>query len=120
MSVSKKNKRKIVVSGRAYYWYVVDEPVNVYTTAANPDGHTVFIISDDKAFAVNYVIDSDFIAVTGKEFPGRPYKGRTWRLRCPVFTKDICTPKTIEEIIMWCFSENKELVSVDWQGKHIE
>ena len=72
MGVNKKGKRKIIVSDRTYYWYIKDEPLCPHTSNV-----TVYIVSDDRKFAVHYILNSDFVAIEGRDFHGRPDNGCT-------------------------------------------
>ncbi len=113
MGVAQKNKRKIAVNDRSFFWQVID----------SLPGCALQVISEDKHFLVQYPLGTQYpyclLKVVGKEFPGLPAAGRcVVRIHCPQFgSADIATPETVRQLIDWCFSTTKKVILVDILGK---
>jgi hypothetical protein len=117
MAVSKKGRRKIIVDGRRYVWWVcdMDPEYNSSTTALT-------IVSADGRFAVRFFLGQSperrFLIVLGREFPGLPDAGGAWiRVRCPEWQAEFdVKPSDIRRLIEWCMSPDRELVRVNYRG----
>ncbi len=75
MAISGKNRRKIVVGGRAYLWWVVDTDPE-YSSASCT---ALMVVSADGRFGVRYFLgqhsDRRYLIVLGPEFHGLPNAG---------------------------------------------
>lgn len=117
MEVKTKYRRKIVRLDKVFYWNVrLDDDTGRMK---------LHIISEDKRFVVSYEVGQankwnkkPFIVVMGKEFEGlsNPYTGYR-RLLTPVWEDERITPQLVGKIIDWCYSPEKEIISVNWKGE---
>jgi hypothetical protein len=118
MAVSKKGRRKIVVGGRPYLWWVqdADPEFNSASTTA------LSVVSEDGRFGVRFFLgqpdERRFLIVLGREFQGRSDAGGVWvRVRCPEFlTEKAATPAGVRRLIEWSMSPNQEFVRVNYLG----
>lgn len=116
MGVAQKNKRKIQVNCRQFFWRVIDQL----------PGYALQVISADKHFLVQYPLGTYhpfcLLEVIGKDFPGLLNAGHcVIRIHCPQFdtTSMLVTPETVRRLIDWCYLPTKELILVDILGKPI-
>ncbi|MEM9776758.1 MAG: hypothetical protein AAF902_19415 [Chloroflexota bacterium] len=120
MAVAKKNRRKIVVDGRDFYWNVTEDEDEYY------GGFILTIVSDDKHFLVRYPLNqpqnqlkfrANYIVVEGRDFYGNGNFGGSWqRVVCPIFDEtEAVTPSTVREIILWSLTD-KENTFAEWPG----
>ncbi|EPY09231.1 hypothetical protein PAALTS15_00020 [Paenibacillus alvei TS-15] len=118
MGVNTKYRRKIVRLNKVFYWYVTPD----FEDEGNIKLH---ILSEDKKFIVAYEVGQNsrpnknpFIVIMGKEFVGlnNEYTGYR-RALTPLWEDDLITPGLVGKIIDWCYSTEKELTLVDWQGE---
>jgi hypothetical protein len=118
MAVSGKGRRKIVVGGRAYLWWVrdADPEYNSASTSA------LMVVSADGRFGVRFFLgqppERRFLIVLGPEFKGIPDAGGPWvRVRCPDWqTGADVTPAVVRRLIEWCRSPDREIVRVNYLG----
>ena len=118
MAVSRKNRRKIVVGGRAYLWWLrdTDPEYNSASTTA------LMVVSADGRFGVRFFLgqppNQRFLIVLGPEFEGLPDAGGPWvRVRCPEWqTRPEVTPVVVRRLIEWCTSPDRKLVRVNYLG----
>src|SRR2546423_687790 len=118
MAVSGKNRRKLVVGGRAYLWWVrdADPEYNSASTTA------LMVVSADGGVGgrdfLGQPADRRFLIVLGPEFDGLPDAGGPWvRVRCPEFlTGPDVTPAAVRRLVEWCRSPDRELVRVNYLG----
>ena len=110
MGVRTKGRRKIVVDGEDYVWYV----------AENDDGPGVVlhVASQDKKLAVMYPlydeIGQQYIVILGERFTGAETGGPWKRFVCPQFESDgVVTPKHVRDLILWCLDPLLERESTD-------
>lgn len=124
MGVSKKNRRKIVVNQREFYWSVCEDVADFPETAAS-DLRAVNILSDDKRFIARYHIGQSIpelrhITIIGPEFGGSIEPGSWRRFHCPDWCpKSIVTPTLVREIIEWCLDASPR-PEVDHAGRRVE
>src|SRR5215510_6547699 len=118
MAVSGKGRRKIVVGGRAYLWWVcdADPECNSASTSA------LMVVSAYGRFGVRFFLgqppDRRFLIVLGREFEGLPDAGGPWvRVRCPEWLAgpDV-TPAVVRQLIDWCTCPDRELVQLNYIG----
>jgi len=125
MGVSPKNKRKIIVNNRTYYWYVKEDPDDFPYDLVNHNLNALNIVSEDKRFIVRYYLgfkskDKRYLVVIGKDFAGKDHPGTWQRVKCPEWCKGgIVTPKDAESIIKWCMQKKNDIVLVDFGGNII-
>ena len=120
MAVSRKGRRRIVRSGRVFYWCVRHDDEEEYRLY-------LVISSDDKHFLVSYMLGQKdtarafspkvpLIIVKGREFKGLPGLGGRWeRFAVPEWDDSVVTPALVGQIIDWCFTE-AAVTPVDWRG----
>lgn len=120
MGVSRKNKRKIIINNRVFYWCVKND---------NEDDDRLYlvIISDDKKFLISYMLGqkdswhafspkNPYIIVKGIEFKGLNNLGHTWeRFLVPEWNDEIITPSLVAEIIAWSLKPEK-VTPVNYKG----
>lgn len=118
MAVSGKRRRKLVVGGRAYLWWVRDADPEYN----GPSTTALMVVSADGRFGVRFFIgqppDRRFLIVLGPELEGLPDAGGPWvRVRCPEWSSgpDV-TPSAVRRLIEWCMSPERELVRVNYLG----
>lgn len=114
MAITAKHRRKIVIAGRIYAWYVWHDD--------DSSDQVLSILSEDKRFIVKFHLgqpnDRAFLIVLGPEFEGVENTGRTWRrFRCPQWDdKTAITPATVRRIVEWSLSPKSSLTEVDCYG----
>jgi len=118
MGIAQKGKRRIIVENRLYYWNVrIDEYAPLIENAM--DMRSASIVADDRKFAVEYLLGSSYITITGKEFKPPEILLKQighMRVRCPVWATSSFTPAIIEAIIRWCLSPKEFVTLLDWRG----
>jgi hypothetical protein len=110
VGISKKNRHKIVYNGVTFLWWVDPEFDGLGNMLS------VNIASEDKKFLIKHFVvqiksERSYISVIGEYFPGLERKtGNSIRLSCPSFSNSFAdkgiTPKTVKEILQWCFDNN--------------
>jgi len=121
MTISKKGKRKIVVGGRSYLWWVGDR----FDPEFNSGSCTALtVLSADGHFLVRFFLgqasERRFLIVLGPEFQGLPEAGGPWiRIRCPEWQgqPSSITPVDVRHLIEWCATADKELIRVNYLGR---
>lgn len=117
MGVNSKGKRKLVHSGKTYYWNVQLDPEDYGQTSLS-------IVSEDKKFIVSYHVGQSnndtrpFIVVKGIEFGGleNHYRQGWVRVLTPYWDDIVITPGLVKTIIEWCLLHKDLLELVDWKG----
>jgi hypothetical protein len=113
MAVAKRKRRRIVVNGRSFVWYVTDGPILM--SYRLPDGTgmlvalVIHIISEDKKFNVSYGLNQQdlpepylpHLFVLGHEFPG-VQKAPT-RIAVPRWYNDSISSKFVHDIIVMVY-----------------
>ncbi len=131
MGVSSKGKRKLVYSGRTYFWYVQQD--SSYFWCMRPNANQIeelFILnisSDDKGFNIAYEVgqskftQTPHIVIKGLEFGGleSSYRQGWTRVKTPIWDDFIITPSLIKTIIDWCLLQKDELIIVDFEGNPV-
>ena len=115
MTISRKDRRRIVVHGREYIWYVAPDEDDCFRSMLT------VVSSDRRVFLRYHLVQSDdtrFAIVLGPEFRV-PGCGGPWRrFRCPQFgSPDAITPKDVRSIIQWAHVSGELPVEVDWTGQ---
>jgi hypothetical protein len=120
MGVLKKGRRKIMIDGREFYWYVNFEE----------EGRMgLVIISEDKKFNICYMPcesvyenvrkfcpPTPYIIVKKGEFKSVKNIGGYWRrFLTPKWQDKSITPAFVEKIVRWCFEEEK-VTEIDFRG----
>ncbi|HCB07201.1 MAG TPA: hypothetical protein DEQ43_23620 [Nocardioides bacterium] len=117
MAVSGKGRRKIIVGGRTYLWWVGhDDP----ECLSGSDTY-LMVVSADGRFGVRFFLgqlaERSFLIVLGREFHGLRDAGGPWiRVLCPHWVgMSAVTPAVVRAVIEWC-SSDRPLVRVDYRG----
>lgn len=107
MAISKRNRRTIKYKGKSFLWWVDEEFDGLGNMLS------VNVASEDKKFLIKYFAiqkntSESYLSVTGEYFPGLERKtGTLVKLSCPDFSEffidKAVTPRTIREILDWCF-----------------
>jgi hypothetical protein len=117
MTISRKNRRRIVVAEREFIWYVAEGVDN----ASIP---TLTVTSVDRRFLVKYALlqpdELLHVVVIGPEFRN-PGCGGSWRrFRSPRFgTLETIAPADVRALIEWALDPEPLSVEVDWRGEPI-
>ena len=124
MAVARRKKRKILVNGRVFFWYIKGDAYSPFVV--------LHILSPDKTFIINYTLRQSkshalswtnewlppFVVVLGGEFGGLKMSGCYRRVRLPEWEEDIvATPSFVRRLIEWCLDENREIILTDWRGQ---
>lgn len=112
MSIRTKGRRKIIVEGQKYVWYVAldnDSPYNV-----------LHIISDDKYLILScpLLTKTEYVISKGRTFQTKETKGGWNRYLLPFHIPDIITPKFVEQLILWSTQDN-DVIENNWNGKDV-
>ena len=111
MSIRTKGRRKIIVEGQTYIWYVAldnDSPYNV-----------LHIISDNKNLILSCPLHTktEYVISKGRIFQAKETKG--WnRYFLPFRIPDRITPKFVEQLIVWS-TQNTDAIKANWNGNDI-
>ncbi len=111
MAVRTKGRRKIVVDGRHYIWYV--------TERHDTGGDELRVVAGDKSIHATYPMLSRFplVFLSGK---GIAEDFRHHWVRCPRFEiESAITPQSVKNLIQWALSNDKQLIRVDYWGNPI-
>jgi hypothetical protein len=110
MAISKKKRRTIKYKGQNFLWWVDDDFDGIGNMLS------VNIASEDKKFLVKHFavhnnLAESYLSVIGQYFPGLKTKtGNSVKLTCPDFSDSFVdnavTPRTIKEILDWCFGRS--------------
>ncbi|MNK02262.1 hypothetical protein D3C87_200820 [compost metagenome] len=103
MAISKKGKRKIIVDGKTYFWWVYDE-----VDQTSFDGEQIKLVAEDQSHFLLYGLqqqDGNRMVVI---CPGKDGAGIA--MECPKFENEygIITPAGIRKLIDWCKAEPGE------------
>ncbi|MFC9895858.1 hypothetical protein ACFVMC_19395 [Nocardia sp. NPDC127579] len=103
MAISKKGRRRIVVGGREYLWWVRTD----WTSHPTPGRPTLTVASEDRRFMVRYVLHQSHerrhLIVVGREFRGTDRPGPHRYYPCPAFGPATeFRPAHVAELIGWC------------------
>ena len=106
MSIKAKGRRKIIVRGRVYVWYVAldsDTPYNILNVA-----------SEDKCLILSCPLKTDieYVISKGRVFKTRETNGCWNRYLLPFHISDVITPKFVEQLIDWS-TQNTDAVTLD-------
>jgi hypothetical protein len=116
MAIRKRYRRKLVVGGRLFLWWVRETELEEWF------GNALTIVSEDKRFLVRYYLgqtgENRFLVVLGLEFPGLPDAGGRWiRLLCPQWESGpSIKPSDVRRLIEWCLFTDRPLIRLDWRG----
>ncbi len=95
MSIRTKGRRKILVGGRKYIWYVGFE---------DPGYDHLNVVSDDKYLILSCPLRTGkrpYVISKGRIFQTRRTSGHWERYLLPFDVPDAITPKFVEELIGW-------------------
>lgn len=114
MTICRKKRRRIVVNGREYLWYVAPDPDEF-------DVPTLTVVSSDRRLFLRYSLlqaEERHVVVIGPEFRGVEVGGTWRRFRCPAFgTLETIAPGDVRQVIEWAIMREQLPVEVDWQGR---
>ena len=95
MSINSKGRRRIIVGGKTYLWYVAlddDSPYNI-----------LHVISDDKYVILSCPLNTGtgYVISKGRSFQSKETDGRWNRYLLPFDIPDSITPGFVERLIVW-------------------
>ena len=95
MSIRRKGRRRIIVGGRRYTWYVApddDSPLLMLQ-----------IVSEDKYLILTCPLRTDpvYVISKGRCFQARPSNGLWNRYMLPFALPDAITPEFVAKLIVW-------------------
>jgi hypothetical protein len=117
MAISKKQRRRIVVDGVPYLWWIVED-----ADAPLMPQLALTVVSDDGHVHVRYHPgmpgELRHVTVLGPRFRAVPGCGGGWRrFRCPAFgAPDEVQPRDVEAFVRWVTAPGEPVVEVDPQG----
>ncbi|WP_343636633.1 hypothetical protein [Fluviicola sp.] len=97
MGISKKGKRKIVVGGKTYFWWVYNE-----YNESRFDGDRLQLVAEDQSHSIIYGLqqedDKRLAAINLRHSQGSVC------IECPKFENEqgIITPAGIRKLVEWC------------------
>lgn len=99
MSVSAKNRRKIIVKGQPYIWYIALDDDSEY--------YILNIVSDDKCLILSCPLQTKiaYVISKGRIFQTKETNGLWNRYLLPFVVPDIITPKFVEKLIVWATND---------------
>jgi hypothetical protein len=115
MGIAKKRRKKIIVEGRTYLWWVQDD--------RDSNDMVLHVASQDKAFLVQYHLNQPehtrHLIILGRTFAGVPDAGGPWvRVLCPCWeTAGAIRPSAVQQLIDWASDASQTRTRVDWQGQ---
>ena len=95
MSVTKRNRRKIICDNKEYIWYVsLDDESPFYL---------LNVISEDKRTILTCPLNTgtSYVISKGKIFQGEKTDGKWNRYLLPFGVPEIITPRFVAELISW-------------------
>lgn len=95
MSIRTKGRRRIIVDGQTYIWYIAlddDSPYNI-----------LHIASDDKYYILGCPLktEKEYVISKGRSFQTFGTNGRWNRYLLPFHIPESITPKFVEQLIIW-------------------
>ncbi|MBE6868462.1 MAG: hypothetical protein E7494_06820 [Ruminococcus albus] len=95
MSISSKGRRKIIVGGQTYLWYVAlddDSPYDI-----------LHVVSDDKYLIFDCPLKTarEYVISKGRRFQAKDTNGLWNRYLLPFHIPESITPKFVEQLILW-------------------
>jgi hypothetical protein len=108
MSISRRGKRRIVIAGREFLWWIRE----------NDWGDALRVMLPDGSFHVELQrgqIDPDHSHVTIHATTGGLIP--SGRFRCPVFETVAVTPRTVRALLEWVFDASTVWLPVDYRGQ---
>ena len=109
MSIRSKGRRKIIVDGQTYLWYIAlddESPYNILN-----------IVSDDKYLILSCPLQTktEYIISKGRVFQGKETKEGWCRYLLPFSIPERITPKFVEKLIVWS-TQNTDAVKIQWNN----
>lgn len=121
MGVATKGKRKILVDGETYYWYVVDD----YEVLDLGADKRLTVLSESKQFLIHYPINQssdgeNLIIILWRTFGGEGPWGKCWqRIVSPKWELNgVIAPSSVANLIRWCIKD-KEVEFVNYRGQKV-
>ncbi|MEJ7731414.1 MAG: hypothetical protein WKG00_19635 [Polyangiaceae bacterium] len=115
VAVSAKGRRRIVVDGARYLWWVVPDLEDDFCGTL-----VLTVASADRKVLVRYgLVQSqgrEYVIVLGPRFRSHPVGRGPWRrFRCPRFVADAAvTPRDVARFIRWCVEPGEVPEQVDY------
>ena len=106
MSINSKRRRKIIVNGQTYLWYVAFDDESPY--------NVLHIVSDDKRLILACPLraKTEYVISKGRIFQTKDTNGHWNRYLLPFHIPDIITPKFVEQIIVWA-TQNTDAIPIN-------
>ncbi len=107
MSVRTKGRRKIIVGGQTYIWYV--------TLDDDTGDNALNIVSNDKYMILSCPLQTrkiPYVISKGRIFQTKRTNGLWNRYLLPFDIPDVITPKFVEKVIDWA-TQNTDAVSIN-------
>ena len=109
MSIRSKGRRKIIVDGQTYLWYVAlddESPYNILN-----------IVSYDKYLILSCPLQTktEYVISKGRVFQGKETKDGWDRYLLPFHIPESITPKFVKQIIVWS-TQNTDAVKIQWNN----
>ena len=109
MSIRFKGRRKIIVDGQTYLWYIAlddESPYNILN-----------IVSDDKYLILSCPLQTktEYVISKGRVFQGKETKEGWGRYLLPFYIPESITPKFVEKLIFWS-TQNTDAVKIQWNN----
>lgn len=109
MSIRSKGRRKIIVDGQTYLWYVAlddESPYNILN-----------IVSYDKYLILSCPLQTktEYVISKGRAFQGKETKEGWDRYLLPFHIPESITPKFVKQIIVWS-TQNTDAVKIQWNN----
>jgi hypothetical protein len=117
VAVRKKGRRKLVVDGRLFVWWVCESEPDCWI------GEVLTVASEDGRFFVRFYLgqhpDRRFLVVQARELAGLSDAGGCWtRVRCPEWQSGPgIRPADVRRLIDWCFSPDQPRIRTDYRGE---
>lgn len=113
MGVLQKGRRKIIVNGKLFVWYISKDGDSF-------DRNILHIVSEDKNIILDYPLSADkpYIVSKGKLFKGNKADGCQRRYLLPFPNSGIITPKYAAQLISWSLDEG-EATEIEYNGNSV-
>ncbi|MBR7084893.1 MAG: hypothetical protein IKI37_06935 [Oscillospiraceae bacterium] len=109
MSIRSKGRRKIIVKGQTYLWYVALDDESDY--------NVLHIVSENKYFILSCPLQTkmEYVISKGRIFQGKETHGGWSRYFLPFHVPEIITPKFVRQLIVWS-TQNTDAIKIKWNG----
>ena len=109
MSIRSKGRRKTIVDGQTYLWYIAlddESPYNILN-----------IVSNDKYLILSCPLQTktEYVISKGRIFQGKETKEGWSRYLLPFHIPESITPKFVKQLIVWS-TQNTDATKIKWNG----